>query len=113
MKKLGFFLVIFFILGLACFAQTNDAQRIVGTWQRIDDGTPVVFTFNANGTVVRTFKYSVRGGTRTDESTNGNYFIVGSKLIYTYNSNTATVVDFYISTNGKILVFGERWYQKQ
>jgi hypothetical protein len=106
MKKLGILLGLFFY-GVSCFAQSNnDAQRIIGTWRNTQNELIVTYTFNANGTFVFQF--------RDYSPSNGNYFISDSKLIIAYNSGgTAEVYEFYIFPNGRILVFGDRRYDKQ
>jgi hypothetical protein len=111
MRKLGICLVLlFFVLGVSCFAQTsNDAQRIVGTWNGPagSGGMNIIFIFNSNGT------YSVSGSDRGS----GNYIFSGSKLLLeNYNGTTVGIFDYYFSTDGKQLVIGGRgnyWLRKQ
>ena len=113
MKKLLVFFIIGFMFFGSCSAQnvnaqtSNDSQRIVGTWRGSDnDGDSYTFTFNSDGTYVRT-GYG---------SGNGNYFISGSKLIFS-SGRGATVTDYYFASNGSIIVFsvGTRivWFNKQ
>jgi len=105
MKKFGICLILaFFVFGTSCFAQSNnDAQRIVGTWIH---GSGLSYTFNSNGT----WSYI----SSTGSSNNGNYFFSGSKIILKLiTSNDADVYDFYFSPNGRILVIGSAWFEKQ
>jgi hypothetical protein len=76
MKKLGIGLVLFFIVvGVSCFAQSNnDAQRIVGTWVDVEG---ITWVFNADGKLSyannpgdsREYRYSVFDGERRTELT--------------------------------------------
>ena len=90
--------IVFFIVGIVLFgsfsaqnanAQTsNDEQRILGTWTGLDrDGDSYTFNFNADGTYVRTGFGSGRG----------NYFLSGSKLIFS-SGRGANITDYYISS---------------
>jgi len=109
MKKFVICLVlVFLVLRTSCFAQSgNDAQRIVGTW-KLQKGTDYsTITFNSNGT------YSGVSTFNGNSNYNGNYFINGSKLIRTEDSFKVSWDDFYISPNGRILVIGDRWFEKQ
>ena len=111
MKKLGFFLIVFVLLGSYCFAQSNnDAQRIVGTWRGIDtDGDNWNLTLNSNGTYTSNVN---------NFSVNGNYFISGLKFIQRgQNSNGISMADYYLSSDGRrlVLVYSNYsvWLDKQ
>ena len=118
MRRVNYLFIIGLIVFGSCLAQNadaqsaNDAQRIVGTWKRNGTDhfkTVQTFTFNANGTCTYT-SLDIDGFGKTH---NGNYFFSGSKLIITLNSDDASVNDIYFSSNGRILVFGGGWYEKQ
>jgi hypothetical protein len=103
-----------FVLGLTLFAQSSDdAQRIIGIWKA--DGRDIFFTINSNGT------YMV-SGTGLQRQDTGKYTLSDSKLIFLGNSGgEANISDYYLSTDGHILVFTYRfasgpltfWYVKQ
>ena len=117
MRKVLVFLIVGFVF-LGCSAQNadaqsaNDAQRIVGTWIRNGtdrNRTVYTYTFNANGTCA----YYYRDAIGNHNTLNGKYWVSGSKIIYTFNSDEAGVYDIYFSTDGRILVFNGRWYERQ
>ena len=88
----------------------NDAQRIVGTW-KTESGI-FTFTFNANGT------YTSAGiGDYNSDINNkqGNYMVVNSKLIIRASgeSGVSTLTDYYISADGKVLVFRFWFYNSR
>jgi len=88
----------------------NDAQRIVGTWKT--EGGVFTFTFNANGTYT-----SAGTGDYNNDRNNkeGNYMVANSKLIIraTGASGVSTLTDYYISADGKVLVFRFWFYNNR
>ena len=106
-KALVLFFVGFVFFGV-CSAEkvsaqsTNDVQRIVGTWT----GGTLTFTFNANGT------FRVSNSDDSDDNREGNYMVSNFKLIFrstgSLTSNTPT--DYYLSADGKTLVFSYSLY---
>jgi len=126
MKKLVFILfLVFFVLGTPCFSQSyNDAQRIVGTWKAgftNEKGTfSKSYTFNSNGTFILTEIGTGQYASSQSDVVSGSYFINGSKLIITYDSFNALELDFYLSSNGRILYisfmgsfYDPQWFEKQ
>jgi len=119
-------ILVFFIVGVvffgSCSAQnanaqsSNDAQRIVGTWRGVFSGGLIyIYTFNSNGTYELTSSVTVYQ--RGNYGDSGNYFISESKLIF--GNSEATVVDFYLRSDGRVLVFYQSyvraslWFEKQ
>ena len=105
MKRLPFYLIVSFVLFVACYENnvtaqnvTNDSQRIVGTWSV--DGGSVVFTFDADGT----FKVSASDPRNRKE---GSYLISNSQIIFKNSKSMTTSFpsDYYFSTDEKVLVF--------
>ena len=86
----------------------NDTQRIVGSWST--EGGGAIFTFNADGT----FTFS---GPRVTESERreGNYMIDNSRLILrnSWNILASSPRDYYISADGRILVFEYTYYDTE
>jgi len=122
MKKLVFVLLVFvspYVQGQS----NNDLQRILGTWEGNFYGSsyswPERFTFNSNGTYVRTSDMSnIPFSSRTDSSIEkGKYITSGTKIILKAEKSVY-IVDFYFSSNGKILVLvtspgGIFWLEKK
>jgi len=101
---------IVFIIGIIFFGiysvqnvsaqSTNDAQRIVGTWK--PEGVELIFTFNVNGT------FTISGANLNEElRMDGNYFVNNQKLILRGRGEAlaSEIIDYYISSDGRILVF--------
>ena len=94
------------------FAQSNnDAQRIVGTWKT--EGEEVIFTFNANGTFTFSGANVFHLSANNTDRREGNYMVANSKLILRTTGARASNSprDFYLSTDGKILVFEYSYYK--
>ena len=118
MKKALAFLVVGFVFFGSCSVQnanaqsSNDAQRIVGSWKASDnDGESWIYTFNADGT----YTYS-QGYSGKMSNSNGKYFVSGSILFYHRSdgeSDVSSSGNFYISPNGRVLVYGSKWFEKQ
>jgi len=104
MKKLFVFFVIGILLFGLCSAQnayaqssSNDVQRIIGTWSI--EGGGITFTFNADGSFTAS-------GRHLFHNLVGNYMVNNSRLIFRNSgARNASVRDFYISADGRILVF--------
>lgn len=87
------------------YAQSNDAQRIVGTWVGIDrDGDEIDIVFNSNGTVTGDYT--------------GRYFLSNS-ILFIRTSRRAYVIPYHFSPDGRIIVltsggnYTPYWLEKQ
>ena len=105
MKKIVTVFLMFFVFGALLFAQSNDTQRIVGTWVGIDvDGDRTSITFNSNGTVSGAYS--------------GRYFLNNS-ILFIRTSDEPYVIPYYFSPDGRILVLASGgnytpyWLEKQ
>ena len=110
MKKtvfIGLFVILQTFVFLGCekensntslFAQsTNDTQRIIGTWSI--EGGGITFTFSANGSCTAS-------GAHLFNNFEGNYMLNNSRLILRNSGErNASIRDYYISADGRILVF--------
>jgi len=83
---------------------SRDSERIVGFWR--DIGNRIIFEFRSNG------DYFVRRHSSGNEFADGGYYMVSnSKLILTDNSSSNIIIeDYYISDNGRFLVFPYEYY---
>jgi len=106
MRRVFGLLVIGLLLFGACSVQdvnaqnSNDAQRIIGSWK--PDGMEFIFTFNANGT------FAISGSAVNEAyRISGNYFINNTKIFLRQSgqATTSTVIDYNLSADGRILVF--------
>jgi len=97
-------LVLVFVFGIAFFGcnvsgkttvnnqSSNNEQQLIGTWTNINDNSTIVF--NSNGTMTWDNTYT--------------YGAAANKLVYYLPNNskayTTNAIEFYISTDGKILI---------
>ena len=101
-RKMIFVLSVFLFLGFVsfnCYGQSNEAQRIVGTWTgEYRDPTEIFdITFNANGTYTMT---GVDGFNKFD-GVSGNWGIGGNKIYI--EGFFVDSWDFFLSPDGKVL----------
>ena len=109
MKKFVGFVVLAIVVICSCAAQNvaQDAQRIVGTWVgEYDSSATYVFNSNGTGTVSG---YS--------SSRDGNIFwgvsVSGELQIIYLNNNGNDLYTFYLSPDGRKMIYDGRVYQKR
>jgi len=92
MKKALIFSIIILVLCGSCFAQnTNNAQRIIGTW--VDPSGNTTWVFNANGTLTQTWS--------SGESSNYKFGVTETMLYFD------RAYSYSISSDGKTLILVE------
>ena len=102
MKKALVFSIIILVLCGSCFAQnTNNAQRIIGTWVTPSGNT--TWVFNANGTLTRTSSFG---------SFNYKFGVADAKLAMAVvyddgrisESESDSIYNISISSDGRTLI---------
>ena len=123
MKKLLVFWIIGIIFFGACSAQnadaqsSNDAQRIVGTWRTVSGSGNWTITGTFTNDTFNFVAIDSLDGERRER--NGKYFISSNGNLILNINNTVTINNYYLSTNGRILVMTDPvlerrvWLDKQ
>ena len=103
MKRFAVFVVLAMVVIGPCAAQSanNDAQKLVGTWVNENRNDAVTLVFNANGT-------------GTWNSDNFFWGVSTSGVLYIkYNNNDSDGGTFYLSPDGRRMIYSDRVYQKR